>query len=66
MKNPVFLWQIFVQIENHKAVSPLFKRLEVSAASYWDALSAIEGDLQGFMQHGDPSILAVHRLPFVG
>ncbi|MGK7891903.1 MAG: hypothetical protein AB4042_21460 [Leptolyngbyaceae cyanobacterium] len=66
MKNPEILWRIFVQIENHKNVSPLFKRLEVSATSYWDALNAIEADLEGFMQHGDPSILAVHRVPLAG
>lgn len=56
------LWQIFVQIENHKAVVPSLKTLEVSAMSHWDALSAVEADIQSLMKDGDPSILAIHRV----
>ena len=57
------LWQIFIQIENHKAVVPSLKRLEVAAVSRWEALSAVESDIQSLMKDGDPSILAIHRVP---
>ena len=56
------LWQIFVQIENHKAVVPSLRTLEVAAVSRWDALSAVEADIQSLMKDGDPSILAIHRV----
>lgn len=62
MNNPKPLWHIFVQIENHKAVVPSLRTLEVSAVSSWDALSAVESDIQSLMKDGDPSILAIHRV----
>ncbi|NET09528.1 MAG: hypothetical protein F6K16_33455 [Symploca sp. SIO2B6] len=62
MKNTKSIWQIFVQIENHKTIVPSLKTLEVSAFSRWDALTAVESDIQAFMEDGDPSILAIHRV----
>ena len=62
VNKPKPLWQIFVQIENHKAAVPSLRTLEVSAMSHWDALNAVESDIQSLTKDGDPSILAIHRV----